>query len=75
MDRFLGQTDEHPEPGASPVRSSRAVSSHTSTGQVVLAAAKPKESRTPLILGVTVGAVGVAAAAVIIVALVTTHPF
>jgi hypothetical protein len=75
VDRLLEQHDEQPETDASPVRASRAVSSHTSTRQVVLAAAKPKESRTPLILGVTVGAVGVAAAAVIIVALVTTHTF
>lgn len=75
VDRLLEQQDEQPETDASPVRASRAVSSHTSTRQVVLAAAKPKESRTPLILGVTVGAVGVAAAAVIIVALVTTHTF
>jgi hypothetical protein len=75
VDRLLEQHDEQPETDASPVRASRAISSHTSTRQVVLAAAKPKESRTPLILGVTVGAVGVAAAAVIIVALVTTHAF
>lgn len=75
VDRLLEQHDEQPDTDASPVRASRAVSSHTSTRQVVLAAAKPKESRTPLILGVTVGAVGVAAAAVIIVALVTTHAF
>lgn len=73
VDRLLEQHDEQPETDASPVRASRAISSHTSTRQVVLAAAKPKESRTPVILGVTVGAVGVAAAAVIIVALVTTH--
>ncbi|MGN8050038.1 hypothetical protein ACTJKO_10140 [Curtobacterium sp. 22159] len=75
VDRLLEQHDEQPDTDASPVRASRAVSSHTSTRQVVLAAAKPKESRTPLILGVTVGAVGIAAAAVIIVALVTTHTF
>jgi hypothetical protein len=75
VDRLLEQHDEQPETDASPVRASRAVSSHTSTRQVVLAAAKPKESRTPVILGVTVGAVGIAAAAVIIVALVTTHTF
>ncbi|MEN0102574.1 MAG: hypothetical protein AAGC90_06580 [Curtobacterium sp.] len=75
VDRLLDQHDEQPETDASPVRASRAVSSHTSTRQVVLAAAKPKESRTPLILGITVSAVGVAAAAVIIVALVTTNFF
>ncbi|MBF4607191.1 hypothetical protein [Curtobacterium sp. VKM Ac-1393] len=73
VDRLLEQQDEQPETDASPVRASRAVSSHTSTRQVVLAAAKPKESRTPLILGVTVGAVGLAAAGVIITALLTTH--
>jgi hypothetical protein len=75
VDRLLEQHDEQPETDASPVRASRAVSSHTSTRQVVLAAAKPKESRTPLILAVTVGSVGIAAAAVIIVALITTHTF
>ncbi|RUQ02106.1 hypothetical protein D8M35_15550, partial [Curtobacterium sp. HSID17257] len=73
VDRLLEQHDEQPETDASPVRASRAISSHTSTRQVVLAAAKPKESRTPVILGVTVGAVGLAAAGVIIVALLTTH--
>ncbi|WP_181440166.1 hypothetical protein, partial [Curtobacterium sp. MCLR17_039] len=75
VDRLLEQQDEQPDTDASPVRASRAVSSHTSTRQVVLAAAKPKESRTPLILGVTVGAVGLAAAGVIITALLTTHAF
>ncbi|MBT1611698.1 hypothetical protein [Curtobacterium poinsettiae] len=75
VDRLLEQQDEQPETDASPVRASRAVSSHTSTRQVVLAAAKPKESRTPLILGVALGSVGIAAAAVIVVALVTTHAF
>ncbi|MFS0729860.1 hypothetical protein ABC270_07245 [Curtobacterium sp. 1P10AnD] len=75
VDRLLEQHDEQPETDASPIRASRAVSSHTSTRQVVLAAAKPKESKTPMVLAVSVGAVGVAAAAVIIVALLTTHPF
>jgi len=75
VDRLLEQHDEQPETDASPVRASRAVSSHSSTRQVVLAAAKPKESRTPVILAVSVASVGVAAAAVIIVALVTTHAF
>ncbi|QQD77111.1 hypothetical protein I8920_05045 [Curtobacterium sp. YC1] len=73
VDRLLEQHDEQPETDASPVRASRAVSSHTSTRQVVLAAAKPKESRTPLVLGVTFGSVGLVAAGVIIVALITTH--
>jgi hypothetical protein len=75
VDRLLEQHDEQPDSDASPVRASRAVSSHTSTRQVVLAAAKPKESRMPVILGVTAGAVGVAAAAVIVAALLITHPF
>jgi len=75
VDRLLEQHDEQPDTDASPVRASRAVSSHTSTRQVVLAAAKPKESRMPVILGVTAGAVGVAAAAVIVAALLITHPF
>lgn len=75
VDRLLEQHDEQPETDASPVRASRAVSSHTSTRQVVLAAAKPKESRVPMILGITVGGVCVAAATVIIVALVSTNFF
>lgn len=75
VDRLLEQHDEQPETDASPIRASRAVSSHTSTRQVVLAAAKPKESKTPLVLAISVGAVGLAAAGVIIVALLTTHPF
>ncbi len=75
VDRLLEQHDEQPETDASPVRASRAISSHTSTRQVVLAAAKPKESKTPMVLAISVGAVGISAAAVIIVALLTTHPF
>jgi hypothetical protein len=75
VDRLLEQHDEQPETDASPVRASRAVSSHTSTRQVVLAAAKPKESRVPMILGFTVGGVCVAAATVIVVALVSTNFF
>ncbi len=75
VDRLLEQHDEQPETDASPIRASRAVSSHTSTRQVVLAAAKPKESKTPMVLAISVGAVGISAAAVIIVALLTTHPF
>ncbi|TCK59140.1 hypothetical protein [Curtobacterium sp. PhB136] len=75
VDRLLEQHDEQPETDASPVRASRAVSSHTSTRQVVLAAAKPKESRVPVVLAVTVGSVCVAAAAVIVVALVSTNFF
>ncbi|MBE7162511.1 MAG: hypothetical protein INR72_14825, partial [Williamsia herbipolensis] len=75
VDRLLEQQDEQPETDASPVRASRAVSSHTSTRQVVLAAAKPKESRTPLVLGITAGGLCVAAIAVVVVALVSTHVF
>ncbi len=75
VDRLLEQHDEQPETDASPIRASRAVSSHTSTRQVVLAAAKPKESKTPMVLAVSAAAVGVAAAGVIIVALLSTHPF
>lgn len=75
VDRLLEQHDEQPETDASPVRASRAVSSHTSTRQVVLAAAKPKESRLPMFLLITVGAICVAAAAVIVVALVSTNFF
>ncbi|MDR6170980.1 hypothetical protein [Curtobacterium sp. SORGH_AS_0776] len=75
VDRLLEQHDEQPDTDASPVRASRAVSSHTSTRQVVLAAAKPKESRMPVVLAVTIGSVGVAAAAVIIVSLLVTHTF
>ncbi|WP_447655886.1 hypothetical protein [Microbacterium sp. M1A1_1b] len=75
VDRLLEQHDEQPETDASPVRASRAVSSHTSTRQVVLAAAKPKESRVPMVLLITVGAICVAAAAVIVVALVSTNFF
>ncbi|MFJ3384144.1 MULTISPECIES: hypothetical protein [unclassified Curtobacterium] len=75
VDRLLEQHDEQPETDASPVRASRAVSSHTSTRQVVLAAAKPKESRVPVVLAVTVCGVCVAAAAVIVVALVSTNFF
>jgi hypothetical protein len=75
VDRLLEQHDEQPETDASPVRASRAVSSHTSTRQVVLAAAKPKDSKTPVVLAVAASAVGVVAAGVIVVALVATNFF
>jgi len=75
VDRLLEQHDEQPDTDASPVRASKAVSSHTSTRQVVLAAAKPKESRTPIILALSAGAVGIAAAAVIVVAFAVTNGF
>jgi hypothetical protein len=75
VDRLLDQQDEQPETDASPVRASRAVSSHTSTRQVVLAAAKPKDSKTPVVLAVAASAVGVVAAGVIVVALVATNFF
>jgi hypothetical protein len=75
VDRLLEQHDEQPDTDASPVRASRAVSSHTSTRQVVLAAAKPKDSKTPVVLAVAASAVGVVAAGVIVVALVATNFF
>ncbi|PYY34593.1 MULTISPECIES: hypothetical protein [unclassified Curtobacterium] len=75
VDRLLDQQDEQPDTDASPVRASRAVSSHTSTRQVVLAAAKPKDSKTPVVLAVAASAVGVVAAGVIVVALVATNFF
>jgi hypothetical protein len=74
VDRLLDQHDEQPDTDASPVRASRAVSSHTSTRQVVLAAAKPKQSRGPLILGWSAGGVGaVAIAAIVYVLVVGIH--
>jgi hypothetical protein len=75
VDRLLEQHDEQPDTDASPVRASKAVSSHTSTRQVVLAAAKPKDSRTPVILAVSASVVAVAAAAVIVVAFAVTNGF
>ncbi|PZE66464.1 hypothetical protein [Curtobacterium sp. MCBD17_021] len=75
VDRMLDQQDEQPDTDASPVRASRAVSSHTSTRQVVLAAAKPKDSKTPVVLAVAASAVGVVAAGVIVIALVATNFF
>ncbi|WP_066515655.1 hypothetical protein [Curtobacterium ammoniigenes] len=75
VDRLLEQQDEIPTPDASPVRASRAVSSHTSTRAVVLAAAKPKESRGPIILAVSAATAAVAAVAAIVVAGFALHFF
>jgi hypothetical protein len=75
VDRLLEQQDEQPETDASPVRASRAVSSHTSTRQVVLAAAKPKDSKASVVIAVAASAIGVVAAGVIVVALLATNAF
>lgn len=76
VDRLLDQQDEiAPTADASPVRASRAVSSHTSTRAVVLAAAKPKESRGPIILAVSAATAAVTAVAAIVVAGFALHFF
>jgi hypothetical protein len=74
VDRLLEQHDaEAPSSDASPVRASRAVSSHTSTRAVVLAAAKPKQSKVPTVLAVSAASVGVAGVVAIVVAFFALH--
>jgi hypothetical protein len=69
VDRLLEQHDaEAPSTDASPVRASRAVSSHTSTRAVVLAAAKPKQSRMPTILAFGAAGLGVIGVAAVVIA-------
>ncbi|MBF4601459.1 hypothetical protein ITJ55_11635 [Frigoribacterium sp. VKM Ac-1396] len=59
MDRILEQGDaEQASSDAEPVRASRAISTHTSTRAVVLAASQPKGTHLPLILGISGGVVG-----------------
>ncbi|KQR62390.1 hypothetical protein [Frigoribacterium sp. Leaf172] len=59
IDRLLEQGDaENAETDAVPVRASRAISTHTSTRAVVLAASQPKASRLPLFLGIGGGIIG-----------------
>ncbi|ROS48447.1 hypothetical protein [Frigoribacterium sp. PhB24] len=59
MDRILEQGDAEQAPSdAEPVRASRAISTHTSTRAVVLAASQPKGNHLPLILGISGGVVG-----------------
>ncbi|KQO63034.1 hypothetical protein [Curtobacterium sp. Leaf261] len=74
VDRLLEQHDaEAPSSDATPVRASRAVSSHTSTRAVVLAAAKPKQSKVPTVLAVSAASVGVAGVVAIVVAFFALH--
>jgi len=59
MDRILEQGDaEQASSDAEPVRASRAISTHTSTRAVVLAASQPKGNHLPLILGISGGVLG-----------------
>ena len=59
MDRMLEQGDaEQASSDAEPVRASRAISTHTSTRAVVLAASQPKGTHLPLILGISGGVLG-----------------
>ncbi|WP_423923484.1 hypothetical protein ACPEEZ_05180 [Frigoribacterium sp. 2-23] len=61
IDRLMEQGDaEQADTDAEPVRASRAISTHTSTRAVVLAAAQPKTHRLPLILGIGGGVIGAA---------------
>lgn len=69
IDRLLEQHDaETATNDAEPVRASRAVSSHTSTRAVVLAAAKPKQSRVPTVLAVSAAGVGIAGVIAVVIA-------
>jgi hypothetical protein len=76
VDRLLEMHDaEAPSSDASPVRASRAVSSHTSTRAVVLAAAKPKQSRTPTVLAYSAAGFGVVCVAALVIASFALHLF
>ncbi|WP_209561191.1 hypothetical protein [Frigoribacterium sp. PvP032] len=72
IDRLLEQGDaESAETDAAPVRASRAISTHTSTRSVVLAASQPASSRLPLILGIGGGVLGAGIIGVVIAGFAT----
>jgi hypothetical protein len=73
VDRMLDSHDEIPDTDAAPVRASKAISSHTSTRAVVLAAASPKDSKTPVVLAVSAASVGVAAVIAVVVTELVFH--
>ncbi|PZE73616.1 hypothetical protein [Curtobacterium sp. MCBD17_019] len=76
VDRLLEQHDaETATNDAVPVRASRAVSSHTSTRAVVLAAAKPKQSKVPTALAYSAAGVGVAGVIAVVVAMFSLGVF
>jgi hypothetical protein len=67
IDRLLEAGDaESADTDAAPVRASRAISTHTSTRSVVLAAAQPTANRLPLVLGIVGGVVGVGIIGVVV---------
>ncbi len=72
IDRLLEQGDaESAETDAVPVRASRAISTHTSTRSVVLAASQPASSKLPLILGIGGGVLGAGIIGVVIAGFAT----
>jgi len=72
IDRLLEQGDaESAETDAAPVRASRAISTHTSTRSVVLAASQPASSKLPLILGIGGGVLGAGIIGVVIAGFAT----
>jgi len=72
IDRLLEAGDaESADTDAAPVRASRAISTHTSTRSVVLAAAQPKGGRLPLVLGIVGGGVGLGIIGVVIAGFAT----
>lgn len=72
IDRLLEQGDaENAETDAVPVRASRAISTHTSTRAVVLAASQPKSSRLPLYLGIGGGIIGAGIIGVVVAGFAT----
>ena len=72
IDRLLEQGDaESAETDAAPVRASRAISTHTSTRSVVLAASQPASSKLPLILGIGGGILGAGIIGVVIAGFAT----
>ena len=67
IDRLMEAGDaESADTDAAPVRASRAISTHTSTRSVVLAAAQPAANRLPLVLGIVGGGVGLGIIGVIV---------
>ncbi|MBD8659984.1 hypothetical protein IFT72_07230 [Frigoribacterium sp. CFBP 8754] len=67
IDRLMEAGDaESADTDAAPVRASKAISTHTSTRSVVLAAAQPAANRLPLVLGIVGGGVGLGIIGVIV---------
>lgn len=71
IDRMFELEDAAPSTGAQPIRASRAVSSHTSTRDVIQSAPKQSRWTVPFILSISAGVLAVGVIALIVAGLVS----